>query len=174
MKKNALVIFILAIISCTLLIAHQVIGQEQKNAGGDNPQKVWLDNYHKEYGKIRDPYHPWFNPDKFQFEDYTMSYCTRQDVLAKLFPVGTPKQFVDRVLVKAGGATSTASTQIKNKYNYFKDLSSGSLLFMSATWNVAVEYDETEKVTDIKIQDQSVYDVLKNCKPGHGYGKGWY
>jgi hypothetical protein len=49
--------------------------------------------------KVVDPYHHWFKPDKFKFEDYTGDPCIEKEVLAKLFPVGTDKAFVDRVLV---------------------------------------------------------------------------
>lgn len=54
--------------------------------------------------KVTDPAAPGFDPDKFSFSDY---YDNKEMTLAEaykiLFPPGTPKEFVDRVLVKAGG-----------------------------------------------------------------------
>ena len=53
--------------------------------------------------KVTDPSDPKFNPDKFKFEDYP-GIPLMTDALKKLFPVGTPKEFVEKILVDVGGA----------------------------------------------------------------------
>lgn len=53
--------------------------------------------------KVTDPSDPRFNPDRFSFSDYK-DHDELVIAFRKLFPIGTPKKFVDRVLVKAGRA----------------------------------------------------------------------
>lgn len=56
--------------------------------------------------KVKDPSDPRFNPDKFAYRDYYDEGEMRISEAYKiLFPRGTPKAFVDRVLVQAGGAS---------------------------------------------------------------------
>ena len=58
--------------------------------------------------KVVDPKGAGFDPDHFEFSDYCGNSAIRlRDVYVVLFPPGTPKDFVDRVLVRAGGAKST-------------------------------------------------------------------
>ena len=54
--------------------------------------------------KVTDPNDPNFDPNKFSFSDYK-SY-EMYNTFRVLFPVGTEKSYVDRVLVKAGKAYS--------------------------------------------------------------------
>ena len=63
--------------------------------------------------KVTDPSNPAFNPDHFNFSDYK----DRNELIAvykKLFPVGTPKETVDRVLVTAGKARCGQDQTYKN------------------------------------------------------------
>lgn len=52
--------------------------------------------------KVTDPSDPRFEPDRFSFRDYE-THEELTDAFRKLFPPGTSKEFVERVLVKAGG-----------------------------------------------------------------------
>jgi hypothetical protein len=122
---------------------------------------------------VYDPYHPWFDPDQFRFDGYP-GLCMQWEVLAKLFAPGTPKTFVDRVLVRAGGATIKKSTNHPDKYIYDKDMPAGPHVFMSYKWIVAVQYDEQGNVLDIRKSGQSAYDFFSNCKIGKNYGREWY
>lgn len=60
--------------------------------------------------KVTNPTNPFFNPDRFRFSDYrdreSLSVAFR-----KLFPIGTSKNFVDRVLVDSGNAKSAPVTR---------------------------------------------------------------
>lgn len=63
--------------------------------------------------KVTDPLNPAFNPDRFSFRDYS----GREELMVvyrALFPIGTPKAEVDRVLMKAGGATCYNAPEIKS------------------------------------------------------------
>ncbi|MFN3701635.1 MAG: hypothetical protein ACK4VI_08975 [Alphaproteobacteria bacterium] len=127
--------------------------------------------------KILNPYHQNFDPDQFRFEDYTVNICIRREILAKLFPVGTPKNFVDRVLVKAGGANAEKVPEHvgHNMYSYYKALEP-PLVFMSSVWNVAVQFDDNMNVTDMSIgggKSNSVYEYSKYCEKKHKYSKNW-
>jgi hypothetical protein len=138
--------------------------------------------------KITDPYHPWFNPDNFRFEDYMVTRCVEKEVLAKLFPVGTEKLFVDRVLVDAGGARIKQTPYRRdsfgkileeglNKFSYFYEPRHWSNWFFPNTWNVSVMYDADNKVTDVRIpggqHGESVYDFWSYCTIGKKYGRNW-
>ena len=53
--------------------------------------------------KVTNPTNPFFNPDRFKFNDYK----SREDkaiAFRKLFPTGTPKSFADRVMIGSGNA----------------------------------------------------------------------
>jgi len=53
--------------------------------------------------KVIDPSIEGFDPDSFKISDYK-DIESIQHAYKALFPPGTPKSYVDRVLVKAGGA----------------------------------------------------------------------
>lgn len=133
----------------------------------------WQEDYKKNYGKIKDPYHPWFNPDDFRFEDYMGSTCTKTEILAKLFPPSATKEFVDRILVKTGGATINPHQDGNNLYSYYIELEPGPLVFMTDVWNVVVQYDEKNLVQSIRMGGKSVYDFFQNCRFGKEYGRNW-
>jgi hypothetical protein len=53
--------------------------------------------------KVTDPTDPRFNPDRFRFSDYGPGEL--KPAFRILFPIGTSKEFVERVLIKATGST---------------------------------------------------------------------
>ena len=67
---------------------------------------------------MTDPADPRYDPDKFRYFDYEPLWPGREgkhgDALRKLFPPGTPKEFVDRVLVEAGGAHAVANNNFEH------------------------------------------------------------
>lgn len=67
--------------------------------------------------KVTDPSKPGFNPDRFSFSDYTGNEETIE-FFRKLFPVGTPKEFVDRVLMDAGDASTLQSKDLPQVWSY--------------------------------------------------------
>lgn len=70
--------------------------------------------------KVTDPSDPRFDPDKFKFSNYSYDDDSLRDAFQKLFPIGTPKDFVDRVLVDAGGATGGQGRTLKELYSYYE------------------------------------------------------
>jgi hypothetical protein len=123
--------------------------------------------------KITDPYHPRFKPDNFRFEDYVVSTCAEKEIMAKLFPVGTDKSFVDRVLVNSGGAKASKNNNHKNEYNYYYVPRHWAAFFGDLTWNMSVTYNDDGKVTDIRTNNESVYKFFEDCKLGLDYGRNW-
>lgn len=131
--------------------------------------------------KITDPYHQWFKPDNFRFEDYMVSKCTEKEVLAKLFPVGTNKAFVDRILVGAGDAHAAKlpdhAGKGSNAYSYFYKPHHWSNWFFPHTWNISVTYDDNDRAVNITFPTdsggQNIYTYYRDCKFGKQYGKNW-
>lgn len=136
--------------------------------------------------KIIDPYHPWFKPDKFRFEDYTLTPCTRKEALAKLFPIGTKEEFVDRVLVEAGNAQKDEIRRNKvlgSRIRYFYEAHHWSNWFYPRAWNVTVMYDNNNEVTDVRFPEgrnvvtgepgESAFSFYMACKKGKQYGRNW-
>ena len=63
--------------------------------------------------KVTDPNDARFDPDQFSFYDYD-NYTERRAALKKVFPVGTSKEDVDKILLEQDGANfgSTNSRQV--------------------------------------------------------------
>lgn len=70
--------------------------------------------------KVTDPSDPHFDPMKFSFRDNLFDREAKMDAFRKLFPIGTPKEFVDEVLIEAGGATSSQSKQLPRVWRYLE------------------------------------------------------
>lgn len=70
--------------------------------------------------KVTDPADPCFNPERFSFWDYPMGGGDKREVFAALFPVGTPKSYVDHVLIDVGGANSWRKEKDINLYGYWE------------------------------------------------------
>jgi len=104
--------------------------------------------------------------------------CIKKETLAKLFPIGTDRTFVNRVLVKAGGAKESLTKPEKNQYSYFYKPRHWSNWFFPHTWNVAITYDEKGKVIKVTVPGgpspgESVYDFYRDCKIDIHYGRRW-
>ncbi|MFA5989467.1 MAG: hypothetical protein WC803_07670 [Sphingomonas sp.] len=68
--------------------------------------------------KITDPSDPKFDPDHFSFDDYR-GINKLAEAYAKLFPIGTPKSFVDRVLINAGESISEQDKTFPEVWHYW-------------------------------------------------------
>lgn len=131
--------------------------------------------------KATDPYHPWFNPDKFRFEDYS-DHCMKKEVLAKLFPIGTERSFVERVLVDAGHANPEKLPEHvgrgPNAFSYYWESPFWGNWFFPNTWNVTVVYDSNNMVSSVTVPvgappGESVHEFYKACQLGKSYGRNW-
>lgn len=96
--------------------------------------------------KVTDPAASGFDPDKFSFSDYQKP-GELEDAYKKLFPPGTPKEFVDKVLIKAGGAKSGFSgSERQNIWSYRHP---------SNDWKGGpkdrIFFDQTNKLVNISI-----------------------
>lgn len=68
--------------------------------------------------KVTDPTDPRYNPDSFSFKDNMLDRDAKIETFRALFPPGTPKTFVDRVLVGAGGARLTQTKDLPGLWHY--------------------------------------------------------
>lgn len=67
--------------------------------------------------KVIDPTDPRFDPLEFRFSDYdSPSYLS--EVQPCLFPAGTPKSYVDHILVEIGGA-SVKKDELPQSHEYY-------------------------------------------------------
>lgn len=76
--------------------------------------------------KTSNPSSPFYDPDSFKFERYDGSRGELHVAFQKLFPLGTPKEFVDRVLIQAGGASCDQDTALKDLWNCRRPVVEGS------------------------------------------------
>lgn len=96
--------------------------------------------------KVTDPSDPKFNPDKFSFKDYKGEEVYGS--FRKLFPVGTSKEFVERILVKAGKANFFQSDAYPEVFLY----SAPPRFFINdgGTDTYTVIYDKNNKFLNIQ------------------------
>lgn len=66
--------------------------------------------------KVTDPRDPRFNPNNFSFSDYDKTEV--RSVFMVLFPVGTSQEFIDKVLVEAGGASKNLNSNYSELVHY--------------------------------------------------------
>lgn len=59
-----------------------------------------------------------FDPDKFSFNDYK-THDSLKSTIQKLFPLGTSKEFVERVLITAGGVEQYGCNDWDNFCSYY-------------------------------------------------------
>lgn len=74
--------------------------------------------------KVTDPNDPRFDPMEFRFEDYHDENLTVREVFPILFPIGTSKEYVDKVLVQAGNAKTYQSKTNQSEWIYKEPLQS--------------------------------------------------
>ncbi|MBP7722391.1 MAG: hypothetical protein KA155_07615 [Alphaproteobacteria bacterium] len=102
--------------------------------------------------KITDPSNPRFKPENFSFKDYgnRESYIQAFKIL---FPIGTKKEFVESVLVEAGGAkTQNDKTSHTMIYMYEPFLAE-----LHCCKNFSVEYDNAGRVEQVYVGAAKVH-----------------
>jgi hypothetical protein len=120
------------------------------------------------------------NPEEFRFDDYDGEDFTPE--FQKLFPAGTPKSFVDHVLVEVGGAQSSKVESIqkavpntvsklipkyeaiplKNTYRY--DYTDRNVRPFGCHWKITIYFDDHSDVEKLEF-DASIPDRLQVKQP---------
>ncbi len=91
--------------------------------------------------KVTDPNDPRFVPELFRMRDYASYEGVRElqtKVFPKLFPIGTPKSYVDKMMIDRGGATINDQSDLdKGDFSYdFMPLNMyGDSLMMKVFYN---------------------------------------
>jgi hypothetical protein len=87
-------------------------------------------------GKVTDPAQPGFDVTQFDFDDYRENNPINKDYrggnlledrLLVLFPVGTSREYIEKVLVEYGGASVSVNPE-KNQYRHGKKLPEGEYI----------------------------------------------
>ncbi|THU41878.1 hypothetical protein FAM09_07195 [Niastella caeni] len=115
--------------------------------------------------KATDPASPYFIESLFRMRDYGSASGVgqlRDNVLPKLFPVGTPKDYVDLMLVDRGGAHIIDITQY-NIGGYIYSYKPVQLTFTPDDLNIRIYYDKNMKVEAVNFYGRTV--VGKGYKP---------
>jgi hypothetical protein len=132
---------------------------------------LWYVWFHPPF-KSTDPASPMFVESLFRLRDYDHVRSFDIEKLKRdlpiLFPVGTPKEYVDLMLVDRGGANVANQTEYTfGKYSYsYQPI---SFWFTPDAWFVTVYYDENNKVAAIAIGNDFI--VGDNYKPVDNKGK---
>ena len=69
-----------------------------------------------EWYKVTDPTNPDFNPDNFSYRDYRNQPMELREAFRVMFPQGTPKEYVDRILVDKAGFTELFVGEVEEYY----------------------------------------------------------
>ena len=110
--------------------------------------------------KPTNPSNPLFVESWFRIRDY--SGTALQRTLPKLFPMGTPKAYVDLMLVERGGASATDQTMfVHGKYAYIYQPI--SLWFTPDAWRIDVYYSPDNKVEALNFGHEFI--VNERYKP---------
>ena len=111
--------------------------------------------------KETDPTNPGFNAEKFEYEDYSYGNLDKdlQPVLLKMFPQGTPKTYVDSILLERGGAKIYYDEK-RDLYVYrFTGKATLELIltFHRTSSSIVVIYDENDRLKNMKSYNRYLY-----------------
>lgn len=119
-------------------------------------QAIYIWNLHSIYnpGIVTDASRKQFDPKKFQFYHY--SHVARNErefniALLKMFPAGTDKAYVDKILVEQAQAS-----MMKNQTSRFHKPGQTSYSYIWGTWQVGFIFDENNK-TETMMTGQVVH-----------------
>jgi hypothetical protein len=109
---------------------------------------IWTFHYIYNPGVITDARDKRFDPKKFQFTHY--SHMARNEsefniALLKMFPPGTDKAYVEKILVKQAGATVS-----KNNAGRFHNPGESAYSYIWGNWQVSFVFDENNKTDTMK------------------------
>ncbi|MES2728942.1 MAG: hypothetical protein V4621_02435 [Pseudomonadota bacterium] len=102
--------------------------------------------------KVTDPADPRFRVEQFDFADYRMDRDALVHAFRVLFPVGTDKAFVDKVLVEYAGVESFEIESIPGLWRYHPRPDILDYVLMSPSGPAhAVYYDKNNKLLNAYV-----------------------
>ena len=99
----------------------------------------------------------WFNERFFKFENYKF----RLDIHAsipKIIPIGTPKEKVEEILVKRGGAKEDGLRTTKSEFCYIYKIYEETPFYWE--WHVRGDYDSSNRVREIYAWSEAFPEPL--------------
>jgi len=97
--------------------------------------------------KIIDPNHPNFDPLQFKFEDYAdpeEAGFSKHDVFKVIFPIGTPKSYIDKILIDGAGAEINTVSSNEKRTIYYKNK-----VWNLSSYRVYLYFDQDSKLINI-------------------------
>ena len=100
---------------------------------------------------VKDPNDPRFRVENFRFYNYPASVSDPdyQSAVRRMFPMGTARQDVEKILVKAAGA----EVQVENEYNastvYYLKL--GRFPTAGYHWIIKIKFDAEDRLVSIEL-----------------------
>ena len=109
--------------------------------------------------KVSDPSDPRFDPMQFKFSDYRGT-GQLPDVLRTIFPPGTKKEFVDKVLVNSGRAKiNQASGKLAEGYqNYWVYIMPKRWKNIKAPNAIFITYDKNNNIVAATMTGMELFD----------------
>lgn len=99
-----------------------------------------------------------FNPEDFRFDDFEkFTHKTKdgkikiEDVLLQMFPLGTSKEYVDRILVD--NAKAQAMENLNGGFGYQKNIGKLNL----DAWVLNFQFDEKMKTKSMQLGKHTIY-----------------
>lgn len=121
--------------------------------------------------KVTDPHNPKFKAENFQFRDYG-TLCLLEVALAKVFPVGTNKAYVDKIFLRLSGVQESDEQEaLKGSYivtyNYRPPFPTRLLIYPDGL-SINIIYDASNNIKDMltpygKPPGRSVYNFNQTC-----------
>ena len=94
-------------------------------------------------------------PDEFRFEKFDAS-GELQKAITEVFPKGTPKEYVDNILIRKLGSTISEKKAPDGSYRYtYKNIQTSFMQGINsgcAGYVTKIVYDENNKVISIKME----------------------
>lgn len=120
--------------------------------------------------KVTDPNNPNFKAENFQFRDYS-NLCLLEEALAEIFPVGTNKVYVDKILLRISGVRESDAQGGLGSYiviySYMPSLPIRLLIYPDGL-AINVIYDTSNNIKDMLTPyglppGRSVYNFNETC-----------
>lgn len=100
-----------------------------------------------EWYKVTDAHHPDFNPEKFSYRDYRNEPMKLREAFRVMFPQGTSKEYVDRILIQGADFRQRRRYEV-NGY-YLLIYSFPKKYFWKGAPSFRVVYDQDENLVQI-------------------------
>ncbi len=117
---------------------------------------------------VTDPDDPRFDVSKFRYENYRETNDHFRRKITKIFPIGTDKFYVDKILVKQAGARAPSPNDLTEYHNP----GDTDYTYIKGSWLVRFIFDNNNKTVMMKM-GKPIYgtDPVETFWKEKGYGR---